>query len=95
MPAGRACSNSGQSHLRARHIPTGKTAKVARTTSGTYIDAGRFVGVLVDVVVARLAGECQVPQAEHVEGRDRRPRRRPPKTASRAAGSAPEAEPGR
>ena len=30
----------------------------------------RFDGMLVNVVVARLAGECHVPHAEHVKRRD-------------------------
>ena len=33
----------------------------------------RFVGMIVNMVVARLAGERHVPQPEHVKRRDRRP----------------------
>ena len=45
----------------------------------------RFVGVMIHVLVARLAGKGHVPQAEHVEGRDAGPAHRRPETASRAA----------
>ena len=47
-----------------------RRCKTARTISGTVIDPRRFVGVFVNVVVARLAGEGHEPHAEHVKRRD-------------------------
>ena len=49
------------------------TLNTASTISGTVISQRRFVGMLVNVVVARLAGERHEPHAEHVERRDARP----------------------
>ena len=75
IPAGWACS---QERLQADAASTGMfqaatTAKTARIISGTVITLGRFVGVVIDVAVARIAGKRHVPQAEHVEGRHARP----------------------
>ena len=52
--------------------PAGATANTASNTSGPVIDARRLVGMVVAMMVARLAGERHVPQPEHVERRQRR-----------------------
>ena len=48
----------------------------------------RLVGVVIDVLVAGLAGEGQVPEAEHVEGGDRRPAARRPRRTQPCSGLA-------